>query len=86
MVCGPYWLRLRGYQGIVNMAMENITLGTDIETQKTILIGYYKNLFKQAYSLQMHSVVMSLFGVGTLNYDPSTSIWCFLEVFQGLTT
>ena len=43
VVCGPYRLRQRGYQGIVNVAMENISLGTDVETQKTILIGYYTN-------------------------------------------
>ena len=84
VVCGPYLLSQRGYQGIANVAMQNITLGTSTETQTNVLIRYYNNLFRQAYDLQMNSLVMSLFGVGQWSYDPITSIWCFLDAFQGL--
>ena len=82
VVCEPYLLALRGYQGIVNVAMQNIEPGTPIHTQTAKLTRYYENLFRKAYELHMDSLVMSLFGVGTWKYDPSTSIWCFLDAFQ----
>ena len=84
VVCGPYLLSQRGYQGIVNVAMENVIAGTQPEAQKPILNRYYDNLFKQAYNLKIDYLVMSLFGVGTWNYDKLTSIWCFLDSFQRL--
>ena len=82
VVCGPYLLAQRGYQGIVNVAMENVKSGTRLEHHKLILSRYYDNLFRQAYNLQIDYLVMSLFGVGTWNYDRLTSVWCFLDSFQ----
>ena len=82
--CGSYLLRNKGYWGILNMAMQNVAEGTRHETQKKILMGYYDALFRTAYHMRLESLVMSLFGVGTWNYDQLTSVWCFLEVFQRL--
>ena len=82
MVCGPFQLSNQGYEGIVNIAMQNVPRGTGLEVQKAILLIYYRTLFHRTRELKIHNLVMSLIGVGAWDYDPVTSAWCFLEVFQ----
>ena len=84
LVCAPYQLSQRDYHGIITVAMQNITKGTSEERQKSILLAYYGKLFAQAYDMQIYNIVMTLFGTGTWDYDQALSIWCFMEVFQGL--
>ena len=86
IISDSFHLRSKGYEGIINVAMDEFSYSTGRESQKNLLMRYYQALFKAANGQHINTLVMSCFGEGPHHHDFLLSIWSFFQVYENLPT